>query len=128
MTAAGWELQQAIFARLDGALSYPIYDHVPGDAAFPFIVVGDATATEWGAGDLDGEQHALSIHVWSRYHGRMELKQIMGAIKSALDQAPLTLTGHHLVDLRFVFADEFPDPDGISRHGLVRFRAISHPL
>lgn len=128
MTAAGWELQQAIFARLDGTLSYPIYDHVPGDAAFPFIVVGDAMATEWGAADLDGEQHALSVHVWSRYHGRMELKQIMGEIKSALDQVPLALTGHHLVDLRFVFADEFPDPDGISRHGLVRFRAISHPL
>lgn len=128
MTAAGWELQQGIFALLDTVLAEPVYDHVPQNAPFPFVVVGDATATFWGAGDLSGEQHALSIHIWSRYQGRKEMKQIMAGVLTALDGATLSLSGHHLVDLRFVFADEFPDPDGISRHGLVRFRAITHPV
>lgn len=128
MTIAGWELQKAMFLLLDTALAAPVYDHVPAEAAFPFVVVGDATASEWGAGDLAGEQHALSVHIWSRYQGRMEMKQLMGAVKAALDGAPLALSGHHLVDVRFVFADEFPDPDGISRHGLLRFRAITHPV
>lgn len=128
MTTAGWELQKAIFARLDSEIAPPVYDHVPQEAPFPFVVVGDATAAEWGAGDLAGEQHVLSVHIWSRYQKRMEMKQVMGSIKTALDSAPLTLSGQHLVDLRFVFADEFPDPDGVSRHGLVRFRAITHPV
>lgn len=128
MTAAGWELQKAIFAQLDGNLSDAVYDHVPAHAAFPFIVVGDATASDWGASELDGEEHALSIHIWSRYHGRMQMKQMMGEIKAALTQPLPALAGHVLVDLRFVFADEFPDPDGISRHGVVRFRALTHPV
>jgi len=127
MTAAGWELQQAIFARLDLQLTETVYDHVPQNAPFPYVVVGDSTATAWGAGDLDGEQHALSVHIWSRYQGRKEMRQIMASIMTALNGAPLSLTGHNLVDIRFVFADEFPDPDGISRHGLVRFRAVTHP-
>ena len=128
MTMAGWELQKAIFARLETAIATPVYDYVPQGAAFPFVVVGDATANEWGAGDLRGEQHGLSVHIWSRYQGRMEMKLLMGEIKAALDSVALALSGHHLVDLRFVFADEFPDPDGISRHGLVRFRAVTHPI
>lgn len=128
MTVAGWELQKAIFARLDTEILPPVYDHVPAEAPFPFVVVGDAVASEWGAGDLGGEQHALSVHIWSRYQGRMEMKLLMGNIKAALDGAALALSGHHLVDLRFVFADEFPDADGISRHGLVRFRAVTHPV
>ncbi|MCK9993628.1 MAG: hypothetical protein Dbin4_02148 [Alphaproteobacteria bacterium] len=128
MTAAGWELQQAIFARLDLLLAEPVYDHVPQNAPFPYVVVGDATATAWGAGDLDGESHAMSIHIWSRYQGRKEMKQLMAAIITALNGVALSLSGHQLVDLRFVFADEFPDPDGISRHGLVRFRAVTHPV
>lgn len=127
MTAAGWELQQAIFARLDSMLGETVFDHVPQNAVFPFVVVGDASITSWGAGDFDGEQHVLSIHVWSRYQGRKEMKQIMGGIVEALNGVSLGLSGHHLVDLRFVFADEFPDPDGVSRHGLVRFRAFTHP-
>ncbi len=127
MTAAGWELQQAIYAQLDSNSSYAVYDHVPPQAPFPFIVVGDATANEWGAGELDGEEHALSIHIWSRYQGRMQMKQMMGEVKAALALPLPPLTGHVLVDLRFVFADEFPDPDGISRHGVVRFRALTHP-
>ncbi|MEQ1887566.1 MAG: DUF3168 domain-containing protein [Alphaproteobacteria bacterium] len=128
MTAAGWELQQVIFARLDTLLAEPVYDHVPQNAPFPYVVVGDAAVSAWGAGDLSGEQHALSIHIWSRYQGRKEMKQIMSSIMAALDGVALSLSGHQLVDLRFVFADEFPDPDGVSRHGLVRFRAVTHPL
>ena len=128
MTAAGWELQQAIYAQLDSNLSYAVYDHVPPQAPFPFIVVGDTTANQWGAGELDGEEHALSIHIWSRYQGRMQMKQMMGEVKAALTLPLAALAGHVLVDLRFVFADEFPDLDGVSRHGVVRFRALTHPV
>ena len=52
---------------------------------------------------------------------------ITGALMQALDDAPLTLADHHLVNFRFAVADVRREGDGRTYHALLRFRAVTEP-
>ncbi|MFQ5467971.1 MAG: DUF3168 domain-containing protein [Kiloniellaceae bacterium] len=134
MTASSlWPLQQAVFAALGGdpalkaLIGDParVFDHVPANSAFPYVVIGEATARDWDTKTDPGMEQNLSVHTWSRARGAKETKQIMAAIVATLDHAPLAVAGHALVLIRFEFAQTLVDPDGLTHHGVQRFRAIT---
>jgi hypothetical protein len=52
----------------------------------------------------------------------------MGALKIALHDAALTLSGHRLVNLRHELSEARRESDGDTYHGIVRFRAVTEPL
>ena len=56
------------------------------------------------------------LHAWSRQGGHKEAHLIAGALLQALDDAPLTLTDHTLVNLRFAVADVRREADGRTYH------------
>ncbi len=133
MTAdSQWPLQVGIRAALvaDGTLialvpAASILDHITQDSGFPYISIGETSAGPFDTKTEDGMEQSCTIHTWSRIRGFDELKPIMGAIVDALDEAALTVTGHTLVLMRFEFSDTILDPDGVTRHGVQRFRAIT---
>jgi hypothetical protein len=86
------------------------------------VIADGSTATE------DGDEHALTLHVWSRQGGHKEAHLICGAVLEALADAPLSLDGHHLANLRFIVADVRREADGRTYHGLIRLRALTEPL
>ena len=73
------------------------------------------------------EEHQLTLHAWSRQGGHSEAHLIAGALLQALDDAPLALADHQLVNLRFSLADVRREADGRTYHALVRFRAVTEP-
>ncbi len=91
----------------------------------PSSTIGRATVSDWSTGTEEGAEHRLTLDVWSRQRGMSEAHAIAGAIRAALNDAALTLDGHALVNLRFETADIARDPDGITVHGVVRFRAVT---
>ena len=102
-----------------------VYDEVPRDAAFPYVTLGECRITDWSTGSDSGEEHQLTLHAWSRQGGHSEAHEIAGTLLQALDDAPLTLSGHTLVNLRFALADIRREADGRTYHALVRFRAVT---
>lgn len=126
MSGTAWLLQRAAYAVLSDALTIPVCDHVPQDATFPYVMIGDDSARDWSADDLSGEETTLNIHIWSRYAGRREIKEIMAEIKQALHEQSVTLPGRRLVLLRWEFAASFLEEDGLTRHGVMRFRSLTH--
>ena len=137
MTAdSQWPLQQAIFAALSAdtgvksLLGDParIFDHVPPSSDFPYLVLGEATGTPFDAKTEDGMEQTLTLHTWSRARGLRETKEIMAAVAKALDGPALTLGGHTLILLRFELATTFLDSDGLTRHGVQRFRALTQAV
>ncbi|MFQ5774192.1 MAG: DUF3168 domain-containing protein [Kiloniellaceae bacterium] len=128
-----WPLQQAVHAALSGdaalraLLGGParVFDHVPQGGAFPYVVIGEATSGPFDGKTENGMEQTLTIHTWSRYRGLKETKEIMAAVAAALDGQGLALAGHALVLLRFAFGATFLDPDGLTRHGVQRFRAVT---
>jgi hypothetical protein len=134
-TAASAALRAAIYDALkaDSALNTllggpSVYDEPPRAASFPYVTLGEARITDFSAGGERGEEHQLTLHAWSRHGGHREAHLIAGALLSALDDAPLTLADHRLVNLRFSLADVRRESDGRTYHALVRFRAVTEPV
>ncbi len=134
MSSASWPLQQAIYATLatdPGVLSLlgepRIYDDVPQAAPFPYLTLGQSSVRDWSSVGDTAEEHILTLHVWSRASGRKETHLIMGALRDALHDRPLAVTGHRLVNLRHEFSDARRETDGETYHGIVRLRAVTEP-
>lgn len=129
MAQHSFNLQKAIFSTLDGdstldGLVNGVYDDVPQSATAPYVVIGEDTAINNGSVTLDGLEHTLTLHVWSEYRGRKEVKEIMSRIYDLLHNADITVTGASLVNLRQEFETTLVETDGITRHGIMRFRAV----
>ncbi|HZP20090.1 MAG TPA: DUF3168 domain-containing protein [Bauldia sp.] len=133
MPHASHALQKAIFAALAGdaavgaLIGDRIYDAAPRDAAFPYVGLGQASFADWSTSTEAGAEHRLVLHVWSRERGKAETLRIIAAVTAALDDAALALDGQRLVNLRFETGDAARDPDGITWHGVMRFRAVTEP-
>jgi hypothetical protein len=104
-----------------------IYDEPPKSVVFPYVTLGEARINDFSTGTDAGEEHQLTLHAWSRQGGQREAHMIAGSLLQALDDAPLTLSGHRLVNLRFALADVRRENDGRTYHALVRFRAVTEP-
>jgi hypothetical protein len=133
--SSSWALQQAVFATLcmsdniKEIVGDPprLFDAVPRSSAFPYIVVGEDGESNWDTATEAGSEHSLAIHVWSRGGGRKEIKLAAEAVRDCLDGASLALTGHTLIDLRFLSAAFVRETDGETFRAVVRFRAVTEP-
>ena len=130
MTIGQFQLQSAIYTALNvsaitSTLSCGVYDEVIEGNSYPFITLGEETAIDYSTNNLVGAETTINIHVWSRYKGSKETKEILDKIHDLLHDVNLSVTGVNLINLRFEYSDIMRDPDGITRHGVMRFRAIT---
>lgn len=112
-------------ALLGGA---KIYDEPPRTAGLPYVTLGQDVISDASTAAEPGEEHALTLHVWSRQGGHREAHLIAGAVLEALADAPLDLGEHRLANLRFIVADVRREGDGRTYHGIVRLRALTEPV
>jgi hypothetical protein len=134
MALGNWPLQTAIAVLLKadagikalvGPTTARVYDAVPEDApvTFPYITIGDMTVADQSSfGDQDGGVYLVDIHSWSRYRGRKELRNIMSAIHTALHRVTLTVSGYNHAGSMFESQNDLTEQDGLTRHGIQRFR------
>ncbi|HTT98964.1 MAG TPA: DUF3168 domain-containing protein [Rhizomicrobium sp.] len=133
--SASWALQQAIFATLcasDGikdVVGDPprVFDAPPRGVAFPYVVIGDDTESDWSTATEAGSEHALAVHVWSRADGHREAKLVADAVRDALDGAALSVTGQALIDIRHRDTNFIRESDGETTHAVLQFRAVMEP-
>ena len=130
MSIAQFPLQEAVYSALSNdntltsTLGAGVFDDVLEGTTYPFVELGNETAIDYSTKDVDGAEFTMTLHVWSQYAGAKETKQIMDRIYDLLHNSSLTVTGFNLINLRFEFSDIMRDPDGKTRHGVMRFRAI----
>lgn len=114
-------------ASVAALVSQRIYDEPPPDAVFPYVTLGRVETRSAEASASAALEHAVTLHVWSRYGGRAEALSIIAALRAALHNAALTLDGFKLVLLLAQFADVFRSGDGRTTHGVLRLKAITEP-
>ena len=128
-----WELQKSIYAALvaanitdaNGDAITGVFDDVEEGTAYPYITVGEETAIDAGTKDKDAHEHSITLHIWSQYRGgRKEVKEIMQQVFSALHNNDITISGASLVNIRHEFEQTLVEADGITRHGVMRFRVV----
>ncbi len=116
------QIQKAVYLVLKGALSVPVYDHVPQKTAYPYVVVGDDTAVPFDTDDSLGTEATVTVHAWSQYRGRAEVKELLEDIYDALHRADIAVQNAHTIESIAEFQQTIVESDGLTRHGIIRFR------
>lgn len=130
MSMGLFALQSAIYSRLnsDGnlttTLGASIFDDVPENPTYPFVGIGQDTSVDFSTKDANGSENTITLDIFSRYLGSKETKDIMDRVHTLLHDAAITVSGQNLINIRFEFGDILREPDGLTRHGVMRFRAI----
>ena len=123
-----YDLQVAMFTALDGVLSAPVYDHVPQKQPYPYVVIGEDNFVDWSDDTKNGMEATVNLHVWDRpennsgKRGKEVTKRIQSEIYSILQRSSFDIGTYGNVGMTFEYSDCFMDSDGITYHGVQRFR------
>lgn len=123
-------LQAAVIAAmknestLTALIGERVYDDVPPKPTFPYVNWDDDGTNDDSADCVTGSEIFFSLHIWSRSVGKPEAKRIAGVIRRLLDENELSVTDYHLVTLNHRITRWVRDPDGLTKHGIVTFRAL----
>lgn len=111
-----------------------VYDQVPqvddpaAQVDFPYVVLQDWTSQANDTDTETGFDLTLTIHTWSRQSGFFECQRIMEQVYNALHRHDdLTVPDWGVSGMQQEFSDMMRDPDGLTRHGVQRFRIFIEP-
>lgn len=113
-------LQGALYSLLSASLT--VYDRVPQDAEFPYVTIGHDTTIDWSAKNMSGQEVTTTVHTWSQYAGKKECKETMDAVLQAVTNAAITISDFNIVSCALDFSQVLEESDGITCHGIQRFR------
>lgn len=119
-------LQVALVTRLTALATEAgerIYDDVPPEAdraadtgaAYPYVTIGAGQLVPIDEDCFDRSSTFFQIDVWTRTIGFPQAKQIAGAIRTALHEQSLAVTGHVVDRMRVESIDYSRDPNGLTR-------------
>jgi hypothetical protein len=135
MAAASLALQRVIVEALSAdpelaAALGPnkIFDRVPRNAEPPYVTFGSISTDDWSTGTERGDEHVVTLNVWSDALGRADAAGLMARVAAVLDDRPLVLIGHRLVSLRHERSETRRRNDGDKVQGVMRLRARTERL
>jgi len=124
-------IQQAFYDRMTGDATLMgllagdgVYDYIPEAAAYPCVVIGEATASPRNRHGGFGRSVVEHLHIWDQARGFARALTIEAQIVALFDHQPLTVAGFHVVAVRFEFSQTLidPEPPGDIRHIPLDFR------
>ena len=135
MSDFSWALRQTIYSMLTtpGITDVTTVSNIPltepTNSDFPFIIIGegqllpdDATAT---SGSDGGVVETIDLHVWSRTRSQKQTLEIASTIYDRFHGQSLTVSSRASALCWVRDRRIFPDPDGLTRHGVVTLE-ITH--
>jgi sporulation-control protein spo0M len=108
----------------------PVFDSVPKDFPVPFVTIGDMTVVDNSTVGIGGCVITLQIHSWDQDLSAIRLKTMMRKVMECLHNQTLTLsdplseTTFTNVNTRFQSSQVFKDSDGLTLHGVQKFRIV----
>jgi len=107
-----------------------LFSIVPANPTFPYLTIGDDQNVPDLAQFLDGSEIFFDVHVWARGPSSpsqmSKCKQIGATLVAALPEA-LSLTENRNLLVERRNERYFMDPDTVTAHGVVTFRALVEP-
>jgi hypothetical protein len=120
------EVQTAFFTALTPAMApVPVIDQAAPNQVFPYVTIGEFIGDQLDTLEEEAIDLDLTVHVWSRQPGMQECQQLMTKAKDALHRQRLPVSGFQWVDTIWEYAQTMRDPDGMTRHGILRFRVVT---
>lgn len=98
-----------------------IYDYVPDDAPYPYIVIGEPRTDPFAVKNSDVVDVYITLHIWSNYKGKKQAYDILAACHEAF-LYKLDITGYTVNKTSWSDARVFNDIDGVLRHGVLTLK------
>lgn len=118
-------LTAAVHAAI-AARGLAVHDHVPEDAALPYVTIGTVTGRPWSAKTFDGHEFRLILDCWSDAPGRHEVEGLMDMVRAALLEEPLVAADHRVVLVAAEGTDILRETETRIFHGILRLRVLMH--
>lgn len=110
-------------ALMGGSLR--LYDEPPRNAEPVYALFGDVIAEDWSTDTDRGHEQDLSLMIWCERGSARTGLSVAERFAALLDDAPLVLDGHRLVNLRMTEIASARDKDTQLTRVTVRFRAVT---
>ena len=129
-----WAVQAAVYAALSESArlashlaggSGGIHDHVPANAAFPYVVIAGMSARPSDTQTHKGSEVTLTIRSYSKNRGMKEARTVMSEISAVLHGVDLTADGIDIVLCTEIASDSYLDAANDIRAGVQTFRIIT---
>ncbi len=125
-------LQQAVYELLSqdsdlAALTSGVYDNPPPDASYSYITFGQTRSVDWSTKTTSGIQSLLILHIYSQV-SRKEVLLICDKIAEILQPGAINIPNQNLVVMHFEQNDIILEDDGITFHGVLRYRVFIESL
>lgn len=118
-------LHKAIRDRIVSATGREVYDDFPENVPMPHIVMGEIDGRDWSDKFRPGQEVTATVHIWSDYHGKKEVAEIMDEVLQALTSSPLSLgDSFRAVCEGLDMSGLIIDIDGITRHGILKLKYL----
>lgn len=117
---------KAVYVALDATsgLTGIISESLSNADPFPKIWIEDGGADDWSNKDDNGLEAFVNLHVGSQKEGTKEIRGLMDKCHGALHNVDLVLANGQSVLCQFLRHDVVIDSDGITRHGIMRFKLL----
>lgn len=126
MSDPSLSLQKALYEALvtAGVCGGRVYDRVPDGAVFPYATIADDTLGDASNTCFTQDEAFVSIHVWSRAVGHVEVKQQAALVRGALDteiamEVPFKAAIGEWDSTRYP-----PSEDALTAHAVLTFRYL----
>jgi len=120
-----FEVQEAIYARLTAELGNKVngvFDYVPEDTKFPYVVIGRVQSTPERTKTTVGERVEVELDIWSSAKGKKETINIVNLIEGALEDE-LTIPGADLIEQDITSIEVLEEINDLY-HGTVVFEVL----
>lgn len=120
-----FETQEAIYKRLTDELGDKvngIFDYVPEDTRFPYIVIGRIYSEPENTKTTIGERIEIDLDIWSSAKGKKETINIVNLIKNALED-DLVIPGADVIDQEIKSIEVLEEINDLY-HGTVVFEVL----
>ena len=117
---------KAVYVALDATsgLTGIISESLSNADPFPKIWIEYGGADDWSNKDDNGLEAFVNLHIGSQKEGTKEIRGLMDKCHSALHNVDLVLANGQSVLCQFLRHDVVIDSDGITRHGIMRFKLL----
>lgn len=131
MAYHSFDLQTIIYSTLNGDSTLDgivgnnrIFDNVPQDTDYPYVVIGNESAVNRGTKTIDGNEYTVDIEVWSQYRGKKEIKDAMERIYALFHDTTYSVSGADMVVSQVRNVITLVESDGLTRHGVITLSVI----
>ena len=117
---------KAVYVALDATsgLTGIISESLSNADPFPKIWIEDGGADDWSNKDDNGLEAFVNLHVGSQKGRKKKFRGLMDKCHGALHNVDLVLANGQSVLCQFLRHDVVIDSDGITRHGIMRFKLL----